>query len=103
MNGDVDLIITGDAEEGSVIGTLGDKTTGNVYGGGDESYVTGPTHKITVTLAGKTQVLGNVFGGGNNGVVEGSTEVNILKELTTSGSSSSGGSTSGGSGSGSGD
>ena len=75
--GDVTLIITGTNEKGSVIGTSGDKTTGNVYGGGESSYVTGADHKVTVTLAGKTQVLGNVYGGGDSGVVEGSTEVNI--------------------------
>ena len=58
----------------TTIGTVGDINTGNVYGGGDESAVTG---NATVTLQGNTQVLGNVYGGGNEGLVEGSTEVNI--------------------------
>ena len=71
--GNVNLTIKGN----SVIGTEGVSTTGNVYGGGDESFVTGSGNKITVTLAGNTQVLGNVFGGGNEGLVEGSATVNI--------------------------
>lgn len=58
----------------TTIGTVGDINTGNVYGGGDESAVTG---NATVTLQGNTQVLGNVYGGGNKGSVSGSTEVNI--------------------------
>lgn len=103
VDGDVTLTITGTSEKGSVIGTQGDNTTGNVYGGGESSYVTGADHKVIVTLAGKTQVLGNVYGGGDEGRVEGSTEVNILEKLPTSGSGSgSGGSTGEGSGSGSG-
>ncbi len=96
VNGDVTLTIDGSSDKGSTV-------SGNVFGGGEASYVTGANHKVTVILAGKTQVLGNVYGGGDKGRVEGSTEVNILKELTTSGSGSgSGGSTGGGSGSGSG-
>lgn len=83
--GNVTLTITGTSDKGSVIGTEGDNTTGNVYGGGESSYVTGADHKVTVNLLGKTNVLGNVFGGGDAGVVEGSAEVNILKELPTSG------------------
>ena len=65
--GAVSLTIKGDSE----IGTSG---TGHVYGGGDESAVTGNT---TVTLQGNTSVNGNVFGGGNNGNVSGSATVNI--------------------------
>ena len=48
--------------------------TGNVYGGGDESAVTGNT---TVLLQQGAHVLGNVFGGGNNGAVGGDSEVKI--------------------------
>ena len=73
VDGNVNLIINGN----SVIGTPGITTTGNVYGGGDESAVTGDGNKVTVTLQGNTRVLGNVFGGGNHGVVEGSTKVEI--------------------------
>lgn len=73
VDGDVTLTINGN----SVIGTQGDTTKGNVFGGGEASYVTGTGHKVTVNLQGKTEVLGNVFGGGDSGVVEGSTEVNI--------------------------
>ncbi len=77
VEGNVFLTITGTNEKGSVIGTQGYNTTGNVYGGGESSWITGAGHKVIVTLAGKTQVLGNVYGGGDSGVVEGSTEVNI--------------------------
>jgi len=73
VNGNVNLTIKGNSK----IGTDGDTTKGNVYGGGDESYVIGSANKITVKLQGKTEVLGSVFGGGNEGPVEGSTEVNI--------------------------
>jgi hypothetical protein len=76
VNGAVTLTIGGDSK----IGTEGDTTKGNVYGGGDESYVIGSANKITVTLKGNANVLGNVFGGGDEGVVEGSTEVNIVAE-----------------------
>ena len=87
VNGNVNLTIKGN----SMIGTDGDTTTGNVYGGGDESYVTGSTHKITVTLAEKAIVTGNVFGGGNEGIVDGSIEVNILENAPASGSGSGNG------------
>ena len=78
VNGPVTLTIGGDSK----IGTDGDQTgnTGNVFGGGDESYVVGSANKITVTLKGNANVLGNVFGGGDEGLVEGSTEVNIVAE-----------------------
>ena len=75
VDGDVNLTIKGKSK----IGTDGDTsgTKGNVYGGGEASYVTGASHKVTVKLQGETEVLGNVFGGGDEGVVEGSTVVNI--------------------------
>ena len=58
--------------------TLKGTTTvgGNVFGGGDESAVSGNT---TVTLEGETHVLGNVYGGGDEGPVGGSSEV-IMKD-----------------------
>ena len=75
--GNVTLTIKGN----SVIGTAGDTTKGNVFGGGDDSAVsntTTPANANTiVTLQGNTQVLGNVYGGGNRGLVSGSTTVNI--------------------------
>ena len=71
--GSVSLTIKGDSK----IGTDGDTTKGNVFGGGEQSYVTGASNTVTVTLQGNTKVLGNVFGGGDNGVVEGNTTVNI--------------------------
>ena len=64
------------------VGTVGDSTTGNVYGGGNESAVDGNT---TVTLQRNTEVLGNVFGGGNNAIVGGSSTVKIEKEQEQSG------------------
>ena len=80
VNGDVTLTLTTSGSNGkTTIGLESDTTTGNVYGGGDASYVLGATHTITVNLQGKTEVLGNVYGGGNEGLVEGSTEVNILE------------------------
>jgi hypothetical protein len=79
VSGAVTLTITGN----SVIGTAGDPTTGNVYGGGDQSTVnntTTPTAaSTTVTISGGTYVLGDVFGGGNQGLVSGSATVNILE------------------------
>ena len=67
---DVTLTIKGN----SVIGTEGDSDTGHVYGGGDESAVTG---NCEVILQGNTQVLGSVFGGGNKGLVGGASSVTI--------------------------
>ena len=90
VEGDVNLTIKGN----SVIGTAGDTTTGNVFGGGEQSYVTNTpatstteakTHTVTVNVEGNTEVLGNVFGGGDNGVVEGHTIVNIQDTPTPSG------------------
>ena len=75
VSGDVNLTIKGN----SVIGIDGDisGTKGNVFGGGESSYVTGSDNKVTVNLQGETTVYGNVFGGGDEGLVECSTEVNI--------------------------
>lgn len=77
VSGVVTLTIKGN----SIIGTEGDATTGNVYGGGDASAVINTTTpenaSTTVNLQGNAEVLGNVFGGGNEGVVSGSATVNI--------------------------
>ena len=64
---------------GSVNLTLKGNTTvtGNVFGGGESSYVTGAGNTVTVNIIEDTQVNGNVFGGGDKGVVECSTVVNI--------------------------
>lgn len=76
------LTIKGDSE----IGTLEDDgeghqvlkaNTGNVYGGGDQSAVTGST---SVILQQGVHVLGNVFGGGNNGTVGGNSSVTIRND-----------------------
>ena len=77
VDGNVTLTIRGS----SVIGTAGNANTGNVFGGGESSYVTTnpniTNQKVTVNLEGETEVLGNVFGGGDKGEVQCSTEVNI--------------------------
>ena len=90
-----------------MIGTEGDTTTGHVFGGGEQSYVTqskdnnnqpiANTGNTTVNLEGKTEVLGNVYGGGDQGVVQGSATVNIRPETpeTPSPSRASGGSVDG--------
>ena len=64
---------------GSVSLTLDGTTsvTGNVFGGGEQSYVTGAENTVTVTLKGDTKVGGNVFGGGDQGNVQGKAVVNI--------------------------
>ena len=60
----------------SVIGTYENGAlqsgTGDVYGGGDESAVSG---NIEVRIEDRTKVFGNVYGGGNQGVVSGNTKV----------------------------
>jgi len=73
VNGNVTLTIKGDSK----IGTDGNTTKGNVFGGGEASYVTGADHTVTVNIQGNTQVFGNVYGGGDKGVVQGSATVNI--------------------------
>ena len=107
VSGNVTLTLKGNTTVGTIEvkddkQTLKDGT-GNVFGGGDQSYVyneTAPANaSTTVNLQGNTLVRGNVFGGGNQGVVSGNTTVNIGDPPTTSGS---GGDTGGGSGSGSG-
>ena len=77
VDGDVTLTLQGE----TTVGT-GDEETGNVYGGGEQSYVTGD-HTVTVNIEGKTTVLGNVFGGGKDGIVQGNTVVNIDAPTTT--------------------
>ena len=78
INGDVTLTLDGD----TTVGTDDDPDTGHVYGGGQESYVTGEDHTVTVNILGNTEVLGDVFGGGDEGDVEGKTLVNIGEEPT---------------------
>lgn len=75
VEGTISLTISGS----SIIGTDGDATTGNVFGGGESSAVIGNTQ---VLLKGATQVLGNVFGGGDEGAVNGNTEVRICDDCS---------------------
>ena len=92
--GNVDLTIKGNSKVGTLEGEGDSQTlkagTGNVFGGGEESYVTPSldnndqpvpdTGNTTVTIEGNTEVLGNVFGGGNKGHVSGTATVNIGEE-----------------------
>lgn len=54
---------------------------GNVYGGGDQSYVfnnsTPASASTTINIQGDADVKGNVYGGGNEGNVSGSTTVTM--------------------------
>lgn len=83
VEGNVNLTIKGS----SVIGTAGNANTGNVFGGGESSYVVTNSkitdQKVTVNLEGETVVHGNVFGGGDKGEVQCSTEVNIRQTAPT--------------------
>ena len=85
VEGSVTLTIKGSSVIGTLEGDEGSQTlkegSGNVFGGGESSYVVTnsniPNQKVTVNLEGETEVLGNVFGGGDKGEVQCSTEVNI--------------------------
>jgi hypothetical protein len=90
VSGNVELTLKGN----TTVGTLNSdgslkENTGNVYGGGDESYVTRqlnssqPTGNTIVKLQGDSHVLGNVYGGGNRGAVGGSSKVIIQDETNT--------------------
>ena len=72
------LTLKGNTVVGTLEGTALKVGTGNIYGGGDESAVTGNVN-VQVTLEGEAQALGNVYGGGNRGPVSGNTSV-ILKD-----------------------
>ena len=79
VSGNVSLTIKGTSKIGTLDGE-GNlvEGTGNVFGGGEESAVSGESAvTVTVTLQGKTEVYGDVFGGGNKGRVDGSTTVTI--------------------------
>ncbi len=79
VTGDVSLTIKGTSKIGTLDGE-GNlvEGTGNVFGGGEESAVSGDSPvDVTVTIEGKTEVLGDVFGGGKQGRVDGNTTVNI--------------------------
>ena len=111
--GNVTLTLKGDTKVGTLVTTENEEThesvttltsgTGNVFGGGEQSYVTKSkgsnnqpvdnTGNTTVNLQGNTEVLGNVYGGGDQGVVEGSTQVNIMypPESTTTPTTPEGG------------
>ena len=85
VQGNVILTIQTEGGKTTTIGTAGNPNTGNVFGGGEQSYVTNSTdpvtiHDVTVNLKGPgtTNILGNVFGGGDQGTVEGNTKVKIM-------------------------
>ena len=97
VSGAVTLNLNGNTKVGTMMQTVNQETnetisslkdgTGNVYGGGDSSYVynedTLSNAYTVVNIAGNTEVFGNVFGGGNNGEVSGSATVNIVQTLPT--------------------
>ena len=76
VQGNVTLILRGTTTVGTLVGDVLKPNTGNVYGGGDMSGVTGGGN-TTVTLQEGVTVHGNVYGGGNNGPVGGSSSVTI--------------------------
>ena len=73
ISGSVSLTLQGNCTVGTLLENGQIKSdTGNVYGGGHESAVSGNTQ---VLIKDKTRVLGNIYGGGNMGAVEGKTKV----------------------------
>ena len=84
VNGDVTLTLVGN----TIVGTEGDGTTGNVFGGGDQSKVNGNT---LVEILGHTKVLGNIYGGGNMGLVGRNTKVIINGKHTGTGTGTNSG------------
>ena len=84
VSGDVTLNITGNTlVEGKVFNAAGIVTgqTGGVFGGGDESKVTGTDKTVTVNInqtgGSATRYVNNVFGGGNKGDVASAVQVTI--------------------------
>ncbi len=77
VSGNVTLTIKGTTEVGTLEGGVLKAGTGNVFGGGAQSAVTGNT---IVKLLENANINGNVFGGGDQGEVSGSTTVNIGSE-----------------------
>ena len=84
VSGDVMLNITGNTlVEGKIFDAGGTVIgqTGGVYGGGDESKVTGVNKTVTVNInqtgGSPTRYLNNVFGGGNKGDVVSDVQVTI--------------------------
>jgi hypothetical protein len=89
VRGNVSLTIEGKSTIGSYVNGVLKPDSGNVFGGGHESLVTGNTE---VKIFGKTKVFGNIYGGGNMGLVGGNTNVIINGKYTgTSTGTNSGG------------
>ena len=68
--------------KGNTIVGDGTADTGNVFGGGDQSAVTGST---LVEILEHTKVLGNIYGGGNMGEVGGNTKVVVNGQSNNNG------------------
>ncbi len=84
VSGDVILNVTGNTlVEGKVFDRNGNviEQTGGVFGGGDESKVTGTNKTVTVNInqtgGSATRYLNNVFGGGNKGDVASDVQVTV--------------------------
>jgi hypothetical protein len=89
VSGNVTLTIKGTTEIGTLKGGVLKAGTGNVFGGGAQSAVTGNT---TVKLLENANILGNVYGGGDQGEVSGSATVNIMVPETNNNGGNNGGS-----------
>ena len=74
VSGNVTLTIKGTTEVGTLEGGVLKAGTGNVFGGGAQSAVTGNT---IVKLLENANINGNVYGGGDQGVVQGTATVNL--------------------------
>lgn len=77
VDGNVTLTLKGN----TIVGD-GTSDTGNVFGGGDQSAVTGNT---LVEILEHTKVLGNIYGGGNMGEVGGNTKVVVNGQSNNNG------------------
>jgi hypothetical protein len=74
VSNNVTLTIQGNSTIGTFENGLLKHSTGNVFGGGDESAVDG---NILVHIKDRTKVFGNIYGGGNMGTIGGNTKVII--------------------------
>ena len=72
VTGDVEFTIEGNSSIGTFENGVLKSGTGNIFGGGDESTVSGNT---LVKVLGQTKVFGNIYGGGNMGLIGGDTKV----------------------------
>ena len=79
VTGEVSLTLKGNTTVGTLDGSNQlVEGSGNVFGGGEESAVSGnSSSKTTVSLQEGANILGNVYGGGNEGLVSGDSKVEL--------------------------